>query len=170
MMSLAAEDAGEKTSNFLIPNGTLIACLLIFVVVLIVIRTFVVPPILKVLDEREARVAKTVEDNKSAAASYEDADREYAARLKEARGDATGLRDEARARGNEQVSAARHKATEEADAALAKISADLKVEADKAVTTAKQDVSRLSERLAGRVLRTDVASATTGAKQTETVK
>ncbi len=73
MMSLAAEEAGEKTSNFLIPNATLIACLLIFIVVLVVIRTFVVPPILEVLDERDARVAKTVEDNKAAAASYADA-------------------------------------------------------------------------------------------------
>lgn len=170
MMSLAAEEAGEKTSNFLIPNATLIACLLIFIVVLVVIRTFVVPPILEVLDERDARVARTVEDNKAAAASYADADREYAARLKEARGDATGIRDEARARGNEHVSAAKHKATEEADAALAKISADLKVEADKAVTTAKQDVSRLSEALAGRVLGTDVASAGAGAQQSGTVK
>ncbi len=68
------------------------------------------------------------------------------------------------------MSAAKHKATEEADAALAKISSDLKVEADKAVTTAKQDVSRLSEALAGRVLGTDVASAGAGAQQSGTVK
>lgn len=169
MMSLAAEEEAG-TSNFLIPNGTLIACLLIFVVVLIVIRTFVVPPIMKVLDERSARVAKTVEDNKAAAASYQDADREYLARLKDARGDATGIRDEARAKGNEQVSAAKHKATEEADAALAKITADLKVEADAAVTTAKQDVSRLSATLAGRVLGTEVAAVNAGAQQIETVK
>lgn len=169
MMSLASEEAGG-TSNFLIPNGTFFACLLIFIVVLVVIRTLVVPPILKVLDEREERVAQTVKDNKAAAASFEDADREYTARLRDARGDATGIRDEARAKGNEQLSSAKHKATEEADAALAKITADLKVAADNAVTTAKQDVSRLSATLAGRVLGTDVAAATAGAEQTETVK
>ncbi|MFT4125275.1 MAG: F0F1 ATP synthase subunit B [Gordonia sp. (in: high G+C Gram-positive bacteria)] len=170
MMSLASAEEGGGTSNFLIPNGTFIACLLIFVVVLIVIRTYVVPPIVKVLDERDQRLAQTAKDNKDAAASYEDADREYNARMKAARADATGIRDEARAKGKEQLVAAKNEATQEADAALAKISAELKVEADNAVTTAKQDVSRLSETLAARVLGTDVATVPVVAEQTETVK
>ncbi len=50
---LAAEDAGE-TSNFLIPNGTIFVILLIFLVVLGVIAKWVVPPVSKVLAEREA--------------------------------------------------------------------------------------------------------------------
>lgn len=167
-MNLAAE-------NFLIPNGTFSACLLIFVVVLIVIRAWIVQPIVKVLDERQARVAKTAEDNNAAAASYEDADREYQARMKEARADATRIRDEARAKGNEELSDAKRRATDEADAALAKISADLKVEADNAVTEAKRDVDSLSRTLADRVLGTQGAGvqssgATTASPETETVK
>ncbi|NED64781.1 F0F1 ATP synthase subunit B, partial [Streptomyces sp. SID10244] len=62
-MNLAAE-------NFLLPNGTFFVCLLIFVIVFLVIRTMVVPPILKVLDDRDAMIAKTAEDNRAAAASY----------------------------------------------------------------------------------------------------
>ncbi|MFT4041980.1 MAG: F0F1 ATP synthase subunit B [Gordonia sp. (in: high G+C Gram-positive bacteria)] len=170
MISLAAEEAGEKTSNFLIPNGTFLYCLVVFVVVLIVIRTFVVPPIVKVLDERDARVAKTSADNNAAAASYEDADREYRARIKDARADATGIRDEARAKGNEELSEAKRRATDEADAALAKISSELKVAADGAVTEAKRDVDRLSATLARRVLGTDSAQAhDASAEHTETV-
>ncbi|MFW0797433.1 F0F1 ATP synthase subunit B [Gordonia sp. CPCC 205515] len=150
-MNLAAE-------NFLIPNATFFVCLLIFVIVFLVIRTMVVPPIVKVLDERDARVAKTLEDNKAAAASYEDAETDYRAAMKEARGDATGIRDEARAKGNEELAEAKRRATEESDAALADTTAELKVEADNASTTARQDVGRLAETLAGRVLGTKVSA------------
>ncbi|MFW0784214.1 F0F1 ATP synthase subunit B [Gordonia sp. CPCC 206044] len=159
-MNLAAE-------NFLIPNGTFFACLLIFVIVLIVIRTMVVPPIVKVLDERNARVAQTAEDNRAAAASYEDADTEYRAAMKDARGDATGIRDEARAKANEELAAAKRRATDEADSALAENSKALKVEADSALETARRDVDRLAQTLAGRVLGNDVKAAK--AEQTETV-
>lgn len=150
-MNLAAD-------NFLIPNATFFVCLLIFVIVFIVIRTMVVPPIVKVLDERDARAAKTLEDNKAAAVSYEHAETDYRAALKEARGDATGIRDEARAKGNEELAEAKRRATEESDAALADTTAELKVEADNASTTARRDVNRLAETLAGRVLGTQVTA------------
>ena len=52
---LAAEEGGGQ-SNFLIPNGTFFFVLLIFLIVLGVIAKWVVPPISKVLREREAMV------------------------------------------------------------------------------------------------------------------
>ncbi len=62
---LAAEEGGQ--SNFLIPNGTFFFVLLIFLIVLGVIAKWVVPPISKVLREREEMVHKTTEDNRRAA-------------------------------------------------------------------------------------------------------
>ncbi len=56
--------AGE---NFLLPNGTFFAELLIFVTVLGVIWRFVIPPINRAMEEREARVAKTEADERAAA-------------------------------------------------------------------------------------------------------
>ncbi|MYR06084.1 F0F1 ATP synthase subunit B [Gordonia sp. SID5947] len=153
-MNLAAE-------NFLLPNGTFFVCLLIFVIVFLVIRTMVVPPILKVLDDRDAMIAKTAEDNRAAAASYEDADTEYRAALKDARGDATGIRDEARAKGNEQLAEAKRRATEEADAVLADTTKQLKAEGDQAASTARDDVDALSSTLASRVLGVDVSAKST---------
>src|SRR6478735_1909325 len=50
---LAAEKGGEKKDIFLIPNGTIFVILLIFLVVLGVIAKWVVPPVSKVLAERE---------------------------------------------------------------------------------------------------------------------
>ena len=64
--TLAAEEGGG-TSNFLLPNGTFFAVLLIFLIVLGVIAKWVVPPISKVLAEREAMLAKTAADNRKSA-------------------------------------------------------------------------------------------------------
>ena len=52
----------EADGNFLIPNGTFFAELLIFLIVLGVIWFFVVPPIRKVLSEREERVKQTLDE------------------------------------------------------------------------------------------------------------
>ncbi|MGC7219886.1 F0F1 ATP synthase subunit B, partial [Mycobacteroides abscessus subsp. massiliense] len=64
--SQAAEEGGGG-SNFLIPNGTFFAVLIIFLIVLGVISKWVVPPISKVLAEREAMLAKTAADNRKSA-------------------------------------------------------------------------------------------------------
>lgn len=142
--------------NFLIPNGTFFVCLAIFLLVFAVIATFVVPPIKKALEEREAMVAKTAEDNKAAAASFESADSEYRAALKDARAEATGLRDAARAQGNEKLAAARHAATAEADAARAASAEALASEGAHAASAAHDDLDSLAGTLAGRVLGTEV--------------
>ncbi len=59
---LAAEEGGGQ-SNFLVPNGTFFAVLLIFLITLAVIWKWVVPPVGKVLAAREAMLAKTAADN-----------------------------------------------------------------------------------------------------------
>ena len=65
---LAAEEGGG-TSNFLVPNGTFFVVLIIFLIVLGVIGKWVVPPVSKVLRERDAMVKHTVEDTRAAATS-----------------------------------------------------------------------------------------------------
>ena len=76
---LAAEEGG--TSNFLIPNGTFFFVLAIFLVVLGVIGKFVVPPIQKVLGERERMLVKTAEDNKRAVELEAAAEADYRGEL-----------------------------------------------------------------------------------------
>ena len=92
---LAAEEGG--TQNFLIPNGTFFFVLAIFLIVLGVIGKFVVPPVQKVLGEREAMVAKTTEDNRRANEQQAAADSDYQKEMAAARTEASGIRDEARA-------------------------------------------------------------------------
>ena len=55
----SSQVVAEGGNNFLVPNGTFFFVLAIFLIVLAVIGTFVVPPVMKVLRERDAMVAKT---------------------------------------------------------------------------------------------------------------
>ena len=59
MSAVVLAAASQAEGNFLLPNGTFFVVLIIFLIVLGVIGTFVVPPISKVLKERENMVTKT---------------------------------------------------------------------------------------------------------------
>jgi F-type H+-transporting ATPase subunit b len=150
---------GEKKDNFLIPNGTFLVELVIFILVLAVIWKFVVPPIQAVLQDREAQAAKTNEDNHKAAQALLDAKRRYSDELAGARGEATAIRDQARAEGQKVLAQARAAAQAEADQAQAQADGELRAQADRASAELKSSVGPLSEELAQKVL-ADNAGAT----------
>src|SRR3984885_16028705 len=96
---LATASQAEGGGNFLIPNGTFFVVLIIFLIVLGVIGTFVVPPIMRVLQEREDMVTKTQADNKQAAEQFAAAREDYEKVMSEARVKASAARDDARTEG-----------------------------------------------------------------------
>ena len=156
-LSVLAEGGGG--SNFLVPNGTFFFVLGIFLIVLIVIGTFVVPPIMRVLREREALVAKTVADNKKAAEQFEAARVDYEEVLKEGRVRASSLRDEARAEGRKVVEDARARAEQQVMSTLQMASEQLKRERDAVELDLRANVGTMSATLASRILGVEVASA-----------
>lgn len=81
----SSQVVAEGGNNFLVPNGTFFFVLAIFLIVLAVIGTFVVPPVMKVLRERDAMVAKTAADNRKAAEQFEAAQADYEEAMTEAR-------------------------------------------------------------------------------------
>src|SRR6201985_3581581 len=93
----------EGGNNFLVPNGTFFFVLAIFLIVLAVIGTFVVPPVMRVLRERDNMVAKTVADNKKSAEQFEAAQADYEKAMTEARVQASSFRDNARTEGRKVV-------------------------------------------------------------------
>ena len=95
---LASSQAEGGGSNFLVPNGTFFVVLIIFLIVLGVIGTFVVPPISKVLKERDNMVTKTAADNKQSAEQFAAAQEDYEKAMADARVKASAARDEARRR------------------------------------------------------------------------
>lgn len=87
----------EGDSNFLVPNGTFIVELIIFLLILFVIWRYVVPPIKKVTQERQEMVRRQIEEARLAKERLEQADAAYREAMSEARTEAAKIRDEARA-------------------------------------------------------------------------
>ncbi|MHA7649511.1 F0F1 ATP synthase subunit B [Mycobacterium sp. ML4] len=150
---------GGGQSNFLIPNGTFFFVLAIFLVVLGVIGTFVVPPILKVLKERDNMVAKTQSDNKKASEQFAAAESDYEEALKEARVEAGSYRDNARTEGRKLIDEARSRAEQQVAETLAQANEQLKRERDAVELDLRANVGAMSATLASRVLGVEVAPA-----------
>ncbi|GJO16229.1 ATP synthase subunit b [Mycobacterium marinum] len=157
---LAAGQAAEEggTNNFLVPNGTFFFVLAIFLVVLAVIGTFVVPPILKVLRERDAMVAKTLADNKKSAEQFAAAQADYEKGMAEARVQASSYRDNARAEGRKVVEDARAHAEQEVASTLQQANEQLKRERDAVELDLRANVGAMSATLANRIVGVDVTT------------
>jgi F-type H+-transporting ATPase subunit b len=162
---LAAGQAagGGESNNFLVPNGTFFFVLAIFLIVLAVIGTWVVPPVLKVLRERDAMVHKTQEDSKKAADQFAAAQADYEEAMKEARVQASSYRDNARAEGRKVVDDTRARAEQQVMATLQTAAEQLKRERDAVELDLRANVGTMSETLASRILGVEVTtSAATG--------
>ena len=157
---LAAEEGGG-TSNFLIPNGTFFFVLIIFLIVLGVIAKWVVPPISKVLSERDAMVKRTVDDSRKAADQFTAADEDYQAEMSKARGEASKVRDEARAEGRAVLEDMRGRASGEVASTLQEADSELKDQALSIQADLRSSVDTLSTTLATRVLGVEINAATT---------
>jgi F-type H+-transporting ATPase subunit b len=83
--------------NFLLPNGTFIAELFAFLVILFILWRYVVPPLSRSLEQRQNMVQKQVEDAEAAARQLKAAEERYEEALAEARTEAAKIRDQARA-------------------------------------------------------------------------
>jgi F-type H+-transporting ATPase subunit b len=154
---VAAEEGGQ--SNFLLPNGTFFFVLIIFLIVLGVIGKWVVPPISKVLHERDAMVKQTVEDGRNAADQFAAADEDYEAEMAKARAEASGLRDGARAEGRKILEDMRGRASGEVSATLEQAAEELKQHSDAIAPDLRASVDTLSTTLASRVLGVEVTGA-----------
>jgi F-type H+-transporting ATPase subunit b len=158
--TVLAQEEGGGQSNFLIPNGTFFFVLIIFLITLGVIGKWVVPPITKVLREREDMIRKTIEDNRRAAELRAAADADYLKVMGEARRQATDVREEARAEGRRIVDDAKARAHAEVSGVLQQANEEL-TEQSRAVTADLQtSVETLAANLASRVLGVDVTTRT----------
>jgi F-type H+-transporting ATPase subunit b len=134
--------------------------LIIFLIVLGVIGKWVVPPISKVLRERDAMVRKTVEDNRRAAELQAAAEADYLKVMGQARRDASTVRDEARNEGRKIVEEARARAKAEVSGVLQQANAELTQQSRALTADLQTSVETLAGSLASRVLGVDVTTRT----------
>ncbi len=158
---LAANLAEEGGSNFLVPNGTFFVVLTIFLIVLGVIGTFVVPPISKVLKERDNMVTKTAADNKKAAEQFAAAQEDYESAMSAARVKASAARDEARAEGRKVLEEQRGRVEEQVSATLQDAGEQLKREGDAVAAELRARVDTISTTLASRILGVEISTSVT---------
>ena len=159
LAAVQAAEEGGKTSNFLVPNGTFFFVLAIFLIVLAVIGTFVVPPIMKVLRERDAMVHKTQADNKKSSEQFEAAEADYEEAMKEGRVQAGSFRDGARSEGRKVIEDARAEAERQVMSTLQMSAEQLKRERDAVELDLRANVGSMSSTLASRILGVDVTTS-----------
>jgi len=154
---LAAEEGGGQ-SNFLVPNGTFFAVLLIFLITLGVIAKWVVPPVSKVIAEREAMLAKTAADNRKSAEQVAAAQADYDQTMAGARTEASSIRDEARTAGRQVIDEKRAAAGGEVAETLRQADETLSEQRSATQSELQTSVDGLSATLASRILGVDVKS------------
>jgi F-type H+-transporting ATPase subunit b len=157
-VSLLAAEEGGGQSNFLVPNGTFFAVLLIFLITLGVIAKWVVPPVGKVLAAREAMLAKTAADNRKSAEQVAAAQDDYDKTMAGARSEASSIRDEARNAGRKAVDEKRAEASEEVAETVRQADTRLSDQRADTQTQLQSSVDGLSATLASRILGVDVKS------------
>jgi F-type H+-transporting ATPase subunit b len=92
------------TSNFLVPNGTFIVELVIFLLLLGVLAKWIIPPINRALDNRIEQIQRNITDAQEAKQKATELEEQYQKTLEQGRAEARALKDEA-AKVGEQLKA-----------------------------------------------------------------
>jgi F-type H+-transporting ATPase subunit b len=140
-------DAGLLTIN-----GTLIAQLVIFLLVLFILYRLAWGPLLRILNERRSRIAQGVEATQKAMLELEAAEKERQAKLEEARREAQALLDRITKQADDLRKELEAKAGEQAEALIVKARAEIQQEREKAVQDLRLQVADLAVMAAGRII------------------
>jgi F-type H+-transporting ATPase subunit b len=139
-------------SNFLVPNGTFIVELIAFAIMFFIIARYIVPPINKAMEARQAAIRAQFTELEQAKADAESDKAAYAAQLNEARQEANRIREEARAQGVTIVSSARDQAVAEQARVVEQGKSQLEAERQQAAHSLRSDVGSLATTLAGKIV------------------
>ena len=133
-------------------DGTFLIQLGIFLIFAIMLNFLLIQPLMKAQDARFSRMAGAREDAESANQRAADAFEGYETRLSRARKDAVQVRDALRTEGEGAAQALLSTTREETAAALGAGRATLTEEADRNRQSMQQEIDRLADAVAGRVL------------------
>jgi F-type H+-transporting ATPase subunit b len=147
-----AAAAKEEDSNFLVPNGTFIAELIAFFLLLWILGKYVLPILTKAMTDRQNFIDRQIKDSVEAKERLEAAEAEYKELLEQTKADASRIREEARAEGRAIIDELRVKAQEEADRVRARGEEQLAAEREQVVAALRGDLGRLATELAGRIV------------------
>lgn len=148
---LAAAGGGGGSQNFLIPNATIFAELVIFLIVFGLLWRYVLPPVRRSMDGRQEMVRRQVEESQQAAERLAAADARYREALAEARAEAAQIRDEARAEAQRTRDELRSQAEQEVAEIRRRGEEQLAGQRERAVGDLRPQIGELAVTLAQRV-------------------
>ncbi len=139
-------------NNFLVPNGTFLAELLAFAVILALMFRYVVPPLQKAMRERAELIRAQFQEARAARERAEEAEAEYERSMSEARAEAASIRESARAQGQQIIDEMRAAAQAEVDRLAQEGRQQLAAERESLAATLHAEMGTLAVDLAARIV------------------
>jgi F-type H+-transporting ATPase subunit b len=133
-------------------NGTLIAQLLIFLLMVLALYRLAWGPVLTALETRRRRIAEGLEAAEEAKRQRQLAEQEYREKLEEARREGQALIDQVMKRGEVLRQELEAKAKEQADQVIARARAEIQAERQRAVQELRTQVADLAVLAAERIV------------------
>src|SRR3954454_4206840 len=152
MDTLASTTVVPMARNLLVPNATFIAEVIAFVIIIWVLAKYVVPPINKAMENRQAAIRQQFAELDEAQADARKAEADYKEQLNNAKHEAARIREEAREQGAQIVQDAREKAGTEAERIIEHAHAQIEADRKAAFASLRRDVGSLATTLAGRIV------------------
>ena len=138
--------------NFLIPDGTFVAEIVAFLIILAVMYKYVVPPLQKSVTQRQALIQKGLEDSQEAKARLDAAEADYTKMMAEARTEAARTREEGSRLRQEMIEAAKDEARVAAENVTRLAEERLEVQHRQVLAELRREVGQLAVDLAGRIV------------------
>ncbi len=123
-------------TNFLVPNATFVVELVAFLIVLGVLAKYVLPPVSKMVDERQRTIGQALTDAETAKRKAEEAEQSSKETVDEARAQARSIVDEA----NKAAEALRSSRREQAEQEYQRIVSRAQTDIDASRRRAEEDV------------------------------
>jgi F-type H+-transporting ATPase subunit b len=140
------------SSNFLVPNGTFIAELIAFAIIVFVLAKWIIPPINKAMTARQDAIRQQFSELDEAKDKAHQAEEEFRAQIADARHEAARIREEAREQGAQIVAEMREQAQVEAARIVEHGHQQIQAERQQALASLRAEVGTLATTLASRIV------------------
>jgi len=152
LLSFIQHEAERVASPFDINSGVIIWTVVIFVILLGLLYRLGYPALLKMVEERERRIQKQLEDAEKANAEAQRLLEEHKKQIAAARNEAQEILAKAKTVSQKERETLLAKAREEYDALLSRARKDIEAEKDKAILALRREAVELSIAAASRVI------------------
>jgi F-type H+-transporting ATPase subunit b len=140
------------SSNFLVPNATFVVELVAFLLVLAVLAKYVLPPLNKIMEERQATIRQALTDAEEAKRRATEAELEYKRVIDEARSQARAVVEEANRLAEQLRGERREKADHEYEQRVSQAAADIEAQARRASEDLRRQAADLAIAVTEKIL------------------